>query len=101
MMYTIGNGDGYRDGIKKFGKKFLKVGQNDAHRYPHVSKNYPGGYAFLSKEDAERRIAEILKKKGTDYGLEVFGLEAEESDTIQSFHGWWRRLINDALIVEV
>lgn len=102
MIYTIGNGESYRKGIKVLGKEFKKVGYNDVHKHPFIEKDYAGGYAFLTKEDAQRRIDEIFKRDGKSYGFEVFGLEADwEKDTAPSNNGWWHFLLTDSKIVLV
>ena len=102
MIYTIGNGDSYRRGIKELGEKFEKVGRNNVSQLEHIPNNYPGGYAFLTKEDAELRISEIVKESGDDHGLEPFGLMADwEEDTVESMHGWWHCLLKNSLIVGI
>lgn len=86
MIYTIGHKDSYLAAIAEHGV-IEKSGR---------SETYPGGYAFRTAEDAQRRIDEAHVCEG----LAVFGLEADwETDTVQSAEGWWHDLLRDAVIV--
>lgn len=96
MIYTIGHKQSYikaiadsPDGtIDKLGK------QSPCERFPD---GYPGGYAFQSIEDAQRRIDEEYPTNG----FIIFGLKADwKNDTEQNQNGgWWHNLLNDAEIV--
>ena len=102
MIYTLGHGENYRDGIEKYGTDFRKVGRNEVHKYDHIPDNYPGGYAFLTEKDARKRISEIIIEDGHDHGLEPFGLIADwDKDTVKSEHGWWHALLNNSQIVSI
>lgn len=61
-----------------------------------IDKDYPGGYAFLTAEDAQRRIDEAYPEQG----FAVFGLLADwETDTEPAKDGWWHNLLRDAALV--
>lgn len=91
MIFTIGHQESYLEALKAKpvipGKRLLKIGRR---------KDYPGGYAFKTREDAQRRIDEEYAGKG----FAIFGLEADwQTDTVPSETGWWHALINDAAII--
>lgn len=71
MIFTIGHTKSYQTALKMAagdGRPLRKQGKTD---------DYSGGYAFLSKEDAEKRIAEEY-----DEDFSVFGLDADwDKDT--------------------
>jgi hypothetical protein len=84
MIYTIGHRESYLRGLQQ--GVLYKLGRR---------KDYPGGYAFKTKEDAQRRIDEVY-----DDSYAVFGLDADwEEDTVPSEHGWWHALIVDRPII--
>lgn len=100
MIYTIGHAENYRPAIAKNGIVH-KVGR-DGKKGPWwfriwgVRSNYPGGYAFKTMKDAQRRIDEAYPTSG----FAVFGLKADwETDTVPSKKGWWHHLINDSEII--
>lgn len=79
MIYTIGNE-----------KKYLATMKRG------TVKKIAGGYAFLTVEDAQRRIEEV----GEVGCWAVFGVDADwEHDTVPSPSEWWRLLARDADIV--
>lgn len=80
MLYTIGHTDNY-----------LKVLKQPETR---VFKSV-GGYAFLTKEDAQRRIVE----EGKTDEWRVFGLRADQNQIKPSADGWWYELIEQAEII--
>jgi len=90
MIYTIGNKSSYDKAYaeaKAQGLPVLKLGRKDG---------YSGGYAFLTREDAERRIKEAYQ----DRGFEVYGLDAIWfHDTVPDTDGWWHSLIRDKPII--
>lgn len=92
MIYTIGNEKNYMAAIAENGV-IQKTGKGDLPDCP----NYPGGYAFKTAEDAQRRIDEAYP----DRGFAVFGLDADwEADTYRNPEGgWWNNLLIDADIV--
>ncbi len=90
MIYTLGHRPSYIKALRSaaaINKPLKKVGR---------SEGYPGGYAFKTVNDAERRIAEKYVEK--DYA--VFVLLADwDKDTVPSEEGWWHALVNSAPIV--
>jgi hypothetical protein len=88
VIYTIGHRESYLKAIAEADDgKIEKLGKSDER---------PGGYAFRTCEDAQRRIAEAY----ADRRFAVFGLEADwELDTEPSPTGWWHNLLRDATIV--
>lgn len=92
MIYTIGHRDNYLKAIAKTGT-IWKLGKHEpGEDYPD---GYPGGYAFQSIEDAQRRIDEAYP----EHGFAIFGLSATWEDTEPSKDGWWNNLLTDAEIV--
>lgn len=84
MIYTIGHRESYLRGLEA--GQLYKTGRHDS---------YPGGYAFKTREDAQRRIDEAY-----DESYAVFGLDADwEQDTVPSKHGWWHALVVDRPII--
>lgn len=104
MIYTIGNERNYLEAICQEGGPIEKMGKATMHEQrerwhqeawkPH---DYPGGYAFKTAEDAQRRIDEAYP----DRGFAVFGLLADwEQDTYPNPNGgWWHNLLVDVEIV--
>lgn len=79
MFYTIGHT-----------KNYLSVlNQPDTHVFKSV-----GGYAFLTLEDAQRRIIE----EGKEGEWSIFGLNAEPDQLQPSSNGWWHELKEQAEI---
>lgn len=90
MIYTIGFSKNYDKGLRKYGRKFLKMGENK-------KSNYPGGFAFKTPVDAWCYLAEVGKK-----GYSVYKIKANwEMDTAPSVAqgGWWHRLLVDRPIL--
>lgn len=88
MIYTIGDEKSYREAFEKYGN-LRKTGKND---------DYEGGYAFLTAEDAQRRIDEAY----SDKGFAVWSLDADwEKDTYPSPSGWWHNLLHDRPILNI
>jgi hypothetical protein len=91
MIFTIGRKGTYNRGIKEAerrGGNFKKIGQV-------INENYPGGYAFKTAEDAQRRIDEAFDNS---YG--VYEVDADwDKDTAPSDVGWWSRLLITSRIV--
>jgi hypothetical protein len=87
-IYTIGHKRSYLRAIAESDNgTIIKLGK---------SNNRPGGYAFLTYEDAERRIEEAYAER--EYA--VFGLKAHwKYDTEPSPIGWWHNLLRDAEII--
>lgn len=95
MIYTIGHVENYLKAIANSPTgKIKKVGRCEPNdRFPN---GYEGGYAFASREDAQKRIDEAHADKGFD----VFGLDADwEKDTSSVVEGWWHALINSADVI--
>jgi hypothetical protein len=92
LIYTIGNKKNYMAAIAEYGAVY-KTGRGD---YPG-SPNYPGGYAFKTAEDAQRRIDEAYPERG----FAVFGLNADwvANTEPNPAGGWWHNLLIDAEIV--
>lgn len=87
MLYTIGHKESYLSAIAESDSgKILKTGK---------CPDYDGGYAFVSIEDAQKRIDEAY----SSFGYAVFGLKTDIDNTEQSEEGWWRVLKNDSEIV--
>lgn len=80
MIFTIGHQGNYDKALREhaaLGQVTYKTGQGDG---------YPGGYAFQTAADAERRIAEVYP----DHGFAVYEVDADwERDTHPSAEGWW------------
>jgi len=92
MIFTIGNRKNYLQFIMDYGVPEKLGKQPPNERFPD---GYPGGYAFLTMADAERRIQEAGYR---DFA--VFGLDADwQEDTEPSTDGWWHNLLVDADIV--
>jgi hypothetical protein len=92
VIYTIGNIENYILAMAMNGKVFKQGKRTDSDG----TNAYPGGYAFLTYEDAQRRITE--EGKVGKWG--VFGLNANwETDTEPATDGWWHNLKIDAEIV--
>jgi hypothetical protein len=96
MIYTIGHKENYLAAIAERGTVH-KIGKREPNMRAEIYPNgYPGGYAFLTIEDAQRRIVEEGKVGEWD----VFGLEADwESDTEPAPNGWWHNLLFDAALI--
>ena len=98
MIYTIGHDKNYRealstttgDGCSISPKPVMKMGRDQAG-IGTVPRDYPGGYAFRTFEDAQTRIDEM----GEAYkDFAVFKLDADwEKDTEQAPNGWWHNLM--------
>lgn len=86
MIFTIGSKEVYTQQIKKAGK-IMKRGRDPS---------YIGGYAFLTKEDAQKRIDSTYP----DHGFIVFGLDAVWGlHTEQSDYGDFHHLLVDRPII--
>jgi hypothetical protein len=86
-IYTIGHRANYLKAIAQSDTGTIKkLGK---------SKDYPGGYAFLTREDAERRIQEAYANRG----FAVFGLKAHWEHDTEPSTGWWHNLLRDAEII--
>lgn len=90
MIYTIGhqaNYDQALQGMAAAGQQLYKVGR---------TADYPGGYAFQTAEDAQRRIAEAYP----DRHFAVYEVDADwERDTYPAANGWWHHLKEDRPII--
>jgi hypothetical protein len=94
MIYTIGKKENYLKSIANSPTgKIQKVGKTDDLN----GRPYEGGYAFQSREDAQRRIDEAY----SDQGYAVFGLDADwERDTEpHQGDGWWHSLLINVDII--
>lgn len=85
MLYTIGHQESYHRS-RSYHSEVFKRG-----RY----EDYPGGYAFLTYRDAQRRINEAY----VDQGFAVFGLDTTWDKTVKSSDGWWHHVLDDTLII--
>lgn len=86
-VFTVGHEANYDRGIVEYGKKFQKLGRR---------KDYPGGFAVRTPEDAERLIDEHGKRGE----WAVYALAADwEKDTVPSENGWWHALVKSSLII--
>lgn len=65
MMFTIGHTESYEQGILEFGDDFKKLG---------LSKEYKGGIAFLTIEEASK-YASLYK------GFSIYGLDTTRDNT--------------------
>lgn len=94
MIYTIGHKENYLKAIADSPDgKIHKVGKCEpCERFP---QGYEGGYAFLSIEDAQKRINEAYPERG----FAVFGLLASWEDTEPNPNGWWHNLLKDSEII--
>lgn len=80
MIYTIGHTKNYMEAVSAYGQ---------------ISKK-ADGYAFLTPENAQRRICEEDKEQEWS----VFGLDADWSQTQPAPDGaWWSLLTDEALII--
>lgn len=90
MIFTIGSQSSYDralDEAASLGRQLFKLGQ---------TTDYPGGYAFQTVGDAERRIAEAYP----DRGFAVYELDGDwDADTYPTIGGWWRHLIDSRPIL--
>lgn len=87
MIFTIGHRETYLVNLKKPG--FKKLGR---------CEDYRGGYAFLTRADAQERINEAYGNE--DYA--IYGLVADwERDTVPAYNGWWHYLLVDSKIVNL
>lgn len=93
MIFTIGNESLYKDAMQRHGE-LLKRGRDDGIT---IRDDYIGGYAFKTKQEAQKRIDEAYANEG----FAVFGLDADwEEDTYENPDGyWWRHLLRDAKII--
>lgn len=91
MIFTIGNRVSYLAAIKENGT-IQKLGRGDC-----PEPDYPGGYAFMTAEDAQQRIDEAY----SDRGFAVFGIMADwETGTYPNPEGgWWHNLLVHAEII--
>ncbi len=89
MIFTIGSKKSYQIAIDKNGILF-KVGKQ---------KDYVGGYAFRTFEDAQLRIENVYK----DTDFIVWGIKADwNNDTYANPDGGnWHHLLIDAEIVSL
>lgn len=79
MFYTIGHTKNYLNAFQQPGAR--------------VFKNM-GGYVFLTREEAQRRIIE----EGKEGEWSIFGLKAEFHQLQPSSDGWWHELKEQAEI---
>lgn len=87
-VFTVGNEKMYDRGLKKYGKLMEKKGR---------TRNYAGGFALRSPEDASRLIEEM--GKANEWA--VYMLDADwEKDTAPSNDGWWHALLRNATILQ-
>lgn len=90
MIYTIGHQENYDKALREhaaLGQVTYKTGQG---------ADYPGGYAFQTAEDAQRRIAEAYPERN----FAVYEVDADwEGDTYPSAEGWWHHLKEDRPII--
>ncbi len=86
-VYTVGNEKNYDHGIVTYGKRFKKLGRQ---------RDYPGGFAVQTPEEAER----LIDERGKRGEWAVYALDASwERDTVPSENGWWRALVKSSRIV--
>ena len=86
-VFTVGHEANYDRGIVEYDKKFQKQGRR---------KDYPGGFAVRTPEDAER----LIDEQGKRGEWAVYALAADwKKDTVPSENGWWHALVKSSLIV--
>lgn len=86
-VFTVGHETNYDRGIVEYGKKFQKLGRR---------KDYPGGFAVRTPEDAER----LIDEQGKRGEWAVYALAADwEKDTVPSENGWWHALVKSSRVV--
>lgn len=86
-VFTVGHEANYDRGIVEYGKKFQKLGRR---------KDYPGGFALRTPEDAER----LIDEQGKRGEWAVYALAADwEKDTVPSENGWWHALVKSSRVV--
>lgn len=86
-VFTVGHEANYDRGIVEYGAKFQKLGRR---------KDYPGGFAVRTPQDAERLIDEHGKRGE----WAVYALSADwEKDTVPSENGWWHALVKSSRVV--
>jgi len=86
-VFTAGHEANYDWGIVEYGKKFQKLGRR---------KDYPGGFAVRTPEDAER----LIEEQGKRGEWAVYALAADwEKDTTPSENGWWHALVKSSRVV--
>lgn len=86
-VFTVGHEANYDRGIVEYGKKFQKLGRR---------KDYPGGFAVRTPEDAER----LIDEQGKRGEWAVYALAADwEKDTVPSENGWWHALVKSSRVV--
>lgn len=95
MIYTIGHEANYLATLAEH-PTMRKVGRRPPGTYDEYPDGYPGGYAFRTAADAQRRIDEAYPTAG----FAVFGIDADwEMDTVPAVDGWWHSLVNDARVI--
>lgn len=101
MIYTIGYKEGYDAAIAASPTRFIfKAGRASVEQQREfweedswLDKDYPGGYAFKTKEDAERRIAEAYQGQGFGVYRLMAIWEVDTGPDIDG--GWWHNLLID------
>jgi hypothetical protein len=90
VIFTIGSQESYDRALHEatnLGRQLFKLGQ---------TADYPGGYAFRTVSDAERRIAEAYPGRG----FAVYELDGDwDEDTCPAANGWWRHLTHNRPIL--
>lgn len=86
-VFTVGHEENYDRGIVKYRTKFQKLGRR---------KDYPGGFAVRTPEDAER----LIDEQGKRGEWAVYALDADwEKHTVPSENGWWHALVKSSRVV--
>ncbi len=88
-IYTVGNREVYLSTIKNATNgRMFKLGKDS----PLAEAGYPGGWAFLSIEDAQRMITE----EGEEDSWDVFGLQTTRANLYKVVEtDWWYHIIED------
>lgn len=91
----------YTVGTEEFYDEQLRVSQrvvNPAEKFAKIGrrKDYAGGFAVASFEDAQRLIEEF----GKEGVWAVYRLDADwNTDTLPSMNGWWNALIKTSTVL--
>jgi hypothetical protein len=87
QVFTVGHAPTYDRGIRELGSKFKKLGR---------TKDYAGGFAVKSPDDAKRLINEFNKHNE----WAIYEIEADwDTDTIPSTNGWWHALLKSSIVL--
>lgn len=90
LIYTIGHRPSYDEGLGIAGQ----TGPTLMKRGPQ--RDYPGGYAFQTAADAQRRIGEAYP----DRDFAIYAVDADwDVDVKPSANGWWGALQRDAVVL--